>query len=85
MRERTRAFLTWRWIDQLRQDLGYAGRSFARNRGFTLAAVFTLALGIGANTGVFSIVYGILLRPLGYRDADRLVRAIDPAMAMRAE
>ena len=73
MRERTRVFLIWRWIEQLRQDLGYAGRSFARNRGFTLAAVFTLALGIGANTGIFSIVYGILLRPLGYRDADRLV------------
>jgi putative ABC transport system permease protein len=73
MHEPTRPSAIWRWIEQLRQDLGYAGRSFARNRGFTLAAVFTLALGIGANTGIFSIVYGILLRPLGYRNADRLV------------
>ncbi|MEO8259474.1 MAG: ABC transporter permease [Acidobacteriota bacterium] len=63
----------WRWVEQLGQDLGYAGRSFVRTRGFTLAAVFTLALGIGANTGIFSIVYGILLRPLGYEDAERLV------------
>ena len=73
MPEKTRALWTWRGVEQLRQDLGYAGRSFTRNRGFTLAAVVTLALGIGANTGIISIVYGILLRPLGYRDADRLV------------
>ena len=73
MQREPRSFRAWRWLDQFRQDLAYAGRSFTRNPGFTFAAVFTLTLGIGANTGIFSIVYGILLRPLGYQDANRLV------------
>jgi putative ABC transport system permease protein len=54
-------------------DLRYAVRSLSRARGFTLAVVLTLGLGIGANTAIFSVVRGVLLRPLPHRDGDRLV------------
>jgi len=55
------------------QDLRYAFRTFARSPGFTIAVVVTLALGIGANTIVFSAVYGMWFKPLDYPGADRLV------------
>ncbi len=54
-------------------DLKYAIRSLAASRGFTLAVIVTLGLGIGANTAIFSAVRGVLLRPLPHRDGDRLV------------
>src|SRR5438874_13325665 len=55
------------------RDLRYAVRSLTRARGFTLAVVLTLGLGIGANTAIFSVVRGVLLRPLPHRDGERLV------------
>src|SRR5687768_6233745 len=54
-------------------DLRYAIRSLIRARGFTLAVVLTLGLGIGANRAIFSVVRGVLLKPLPHRDGDRLV------------
>ena len=63
-----------RCLDELVQDVRYALRSLRRNRAFTLVALLTLTLGIGANTLVFSIVSGILIRPLPYGEPDRLVQ-----------
>ena len=63
----------WRWLADLRVDTRHALRSLAKSWGFTLGAGSVLALGIGANTAIFSIVNTVLLRPLDYPDADRIV------------
>jgi putative ABC transport system permease protein len=61
-------------MNQLRQDLHFAARMLARNPGFAAAAVLCLALGIGATTAIFSVVYAVVLRPLQYKEPERLVR-----------
>ena len=61
-------------MDTLLRDLRYAARQLARQRAFSLTAVATLALGIGANTAMFGVVYGILLRPLPWPGAEAIVR-----------
>jgi putative ABC transport system permease protein len=64
------------WLDSVWQDVRYAVRSFRRDRAFTITAILTLAIGIGATTSTFSIVDGILFRPLPYRDPGRIVALI---------
>jgi putative ABC transport system permease protein len=69
---------TFAWIDDARRDMAHGLRALRRTPGFTVIAVLTLALGIGANTAIFSVISAVLLRPLPYRDADRLVQVFAP-------
>ena len=72
-------------MDRWRQDLRVAFRSLIRHRTFSAFAVLTLALGIGATTAIFSVVYGILLRPLPYLEAERIVAFGQTARSAPAE
>jgi putative ABC transport system permease protein len=73
VKEVTRATWGGQWLEQLGQDLRFGVRSLLHVPGFTAAAVLTIALGIGATTAMFTVVNGVLLRPLPFRDPERLV------------
>ncbi len=73
LKERTREMDTIGWIESLGQDLRYAGRMLRKSPVFTCVAVLSLALSIGANTAIFSAVYATLIKPLPFKNANRLV------------
>jgi putative ABC transport system permease protein len=64
----------WRWLHDVGQDVRYALRGFARHKSFTATAIGSLAIGIGANTALFSVVNALVLRPLPFPEPERLVR-----------
>ena len=77
LREDVRAVWRWRWLDQLVQDVRCGTRTLRRSRGFAAMSVATIALAIGATTAIFSVVWGILLRPLPVAEPERLVRIVN--------
>ena len=70
------------WLDDLQRDTRHAVRALGKNTGFATAALITFALGIGSATAVFSVVNGVLLKPLPYPDSDALVGIWHRADAM---
>jgi hypothetical protein len=81
VKEVTRDIWGWRWLTDVASDARYGLRMLRKNPGFTLVAILSLALGIGATTAVFSVVYGVLVNPYPYAHSDRMVHLVvhDPA------
>src|SRR5277367_2113431 len=74
LRDQARETWGWLWLELLLRDLRYGVRTLARTPGFTVLAILVMGLGIGANVALFTVVRSVLLKPLPFKDQDRLVR-----------
>jgi predicted permease len=74
LRDQARATWSWQWLELLLRDLRFAIRALARNPGFSILVILVMSLGIGANVALFAVVRSVLLKPLPFKDQDRLVR-----------
>ncbi len=74
VREQAHATWNWNWVELLLRDVHYGLRTLARTPGFAVIAILVMALGIGANVALFTVVRSVLLKPLPFQDPDRLVR-----------
>src|ERR1700733_15364969 len=80
IREQTRAVWSWNWLESLAPALRFSLRMLRRTPGFTVIAILVMALGIGANIALFTVVRGVLLKPLPFHDPDRLVMLYEAAL-----
>jgi putative ABC transport system permease protein len=80
LREQARATWSWTWLELLMRDVRYGVRTLARTPGFTAIAILVMALGIGANVALFTIVRSVLLKPLPFQDPERLVRLYEQSV-----
>jgi predicted permease len=74
LRDQARTTWSWNWLESLLRDLKYGARTLLRSPGFTSIAIIVIALGIGANVALFTVVRSVLLKPLPYADSSHLVR-----------
>ncbi len=76
---------SWNWLEKLWRDIRYGARTLTRAPGFAVIAVLVMALGIGATTSLFTIVRSVMLRPLPFRDPDKLVSVYEHFKATPAD
>jgi len=80
--EQTSAIWSWNWLESPARDLRFSLRTLRRTPGFTVIAILVMALGIGANVALFTVVRGVLLKPLPFHDPDRLVMLYEEGLQM---
>src|SRR5580693_149679 len=73
VKEVTRDVWGWRWLTDIAEDARYGMRMMLKNPAFSIVAILSLALGIGATTAMFSVIYGVLVNPYPYAHSDRMV------------
>ena len=76
VKEFTRDVWGWRWLRDIAEDARYGLRMLGKNPGFAIVAILSLALGIGATTAMFSVVYAVLVNPYPYTNSDRMVHLV---------
>jgi predicted permease len=77
LRDQARETWSWQWLESLLRDVRFSVRTLARTPGFSVLAILVMGLGIGANVALFTVVHSVLLKPLPFKDPDRLVRVYE--------